>query len=104
MYGNTRHWGTCSIGATSGSDTWYLSEGCTLPGFETWLIIYNPGPNVAQARCHGSIDKTMSIPAGSRLTFNAADLNPGSAQVYIGISSNHPVVVERAMYGDPNVH
>ncbi|HEY5533300.1 MAG TPA: hypothetical protein VIK22_15025, partial [Candidatus Anoxymicrobiaceae bacterium] len=34
--------GHSSIGVTSPSTTWYLPEGCSAYGFETWLLIQNP--------------------------------------------------------------
>ena len=27
--------------------TWYLAEGCTAPGFETWVLVQNPGDTKA---------------------------------------------------------
>ena len=41
MYGNNRTWGHDSIGVTSPASTWYLAEGCTAGGTETWVLIQN---------------------------------------------------------------
>ena len=43
MYDTDRTWGTCSIGATAPAATWYLAEGSTGEGFETWVLVQNPG-------------------------------------------------------------
>ena len=104
MYGNGREWGTDSTGITAPSSTCYLAEGCTLPGFETWVLVQNPGTVPA--------DVTMSlltetgrepgpsgtVPPGSRRSYNigASKANVSAATV---VSSTAPIVVERAMYG-----
>ena len=43
MYDAGRTWGTCSIGAVAPATTWYLAEGSTGEGFETWVLVQNPG-------------------------------------------------------------
>ena len=42
MYGNERTWAHDSIGATAPAATWYLAEGCTDGGMETWVLVQNP--------------------------------------------------------------
>jgi len=42
MYGNNREWGTGATGVTSLSKMWYLAEGCTDGGMETWVLVQNP--------------------------------------------------------------
>jgi hypothetical protein len=34
-----------SIGAVEGNDFWYLAEGCSEGGFETWILVQNPNPD-----------------------------------------------------------
>jgi murein DD-endopeptidase MepM/ murein hydrolase activator NlpD len=104
MYGNDREWGTDSTGITSPSTACYLAEGCTLPGFETWVLVQNPGPGDADVSMRlltdsgevtGPID---TVPAGRRRTYNLSKYAPGSSVATI-VSAGAPVVVERAMYG-----
>ena len=42
MYGNGRTWATDSIGIWTPAKTWYLAEGCTGPGFDTWVWSRTP--------------------------------------------------------------
>src|SRR5450756_1113507 len=42
VYWNNRIEGHESIGATLPARTWYLAEGSTNGGFETWVLIQNP--------------------------------------------------------------
>lgn len=34
-----RDWGTCASAVSSPANTWYLAEGCTASGFETWVLV-----------------------------------------------------------------
>ena len=106
MYGNNRQWGHDSVGATSAADTWYLAEGCTNGGFETWVLVQNPNASAATVSLSymtesGSVaGPTVSIPANSRKTFNVADTVPGTWSVSTKVTSNAPVIAERACYGN----
>lgn len=92
-----------SIGVTSPSDTWYLPEGSSAWGFETWLLIQNP--NSAEATCNvtymiegdGPQTFTKKVPANSRESYSMeADIGKKDASIKVG--SNLPVIPERAMY------
>ena len=101
----SRTWGTDSIGVSTPSTTWYLAEGCTGPGFETWVLIQNPGASAATVNLDymtGSGKVTgpeVTVPARSRASVNVAGTVPGMWDVSTKVTSNQPVVVERAMYG-----
>jgi hypothetical protein len=92
-----------SIGVTSPSATWYLPEGSSAWGFECWLLVQNPG--ATDATCTftymiegvGAATKTHAVKAHSRETFNMQD-DIGQHDASIKISSNVPVIPERAMY------
>jgi hypothetical protein len=105
MYGNGREWGTDDTGIPAPSKTWYLAEGCTLPGFETWLLVQNPGPTQADIKMSLLSDKgekegpTRPVPPMSRNTYNLGDIASGISPGTV-ITSSVPIVVERAMYGD----
>jgi hypothetical protein len=93
-----------SIGANTPAGTWYLPEGSSAWGFETWTLVENPNPvdaNVTltymKADGPASVDKV--IPANSRATYSmAADI--GAADASIKVASDQPVVAERSMYRD----
>lgn len=106
MYSDGRTWGHNSIGVRSAAATWYLAEGSTGPGFETWVLVQNAGAEVA------NVDLTYMTPGGpaagpsaamqphSRQTFNVADTLPGEWSVSTVVTSDRPVIAERAMYGN----
>jgi trimeric autotransporter adhesin len=107
MYGGERTWGTDSIGTTTPASTWYLAEGCTGGGFETWVLAMNPGASPV------TVDLTfmtsagpqagpqdVSIPAYSRTSFNAGDWVTDYNVSTLVTSASGDVVCERAMYGN----
>lgn len=106
MYSDAMTWGHNSIGVSAPQTTWYLAEGSTGPGFETWVLVQNPGAAVA------NVNLTYMTPSGpvtgpsaamqphSRQTFDVADTLPGAWSVSTLVSSDHPVIAERAMYGN----
>jgi len=94
-----------SIGATSPAKTWYLPEGSSNWGFETWTLVENPNPGPASVtltymtETQGPKVVQKTIPAYSRATYNMqADI--GAADSSIQVSSDIPVVAERSMYKD----
>lgn len=105
MYGNDREWGTDSTGVISPQKTWYLAEGCTLPRFETWVLVQNPGNAGAGISMLLQTDAGQvqgprdTVPASSRRSYNIGDYAPGKSVSTI-VAADAPVVVERAMYGD----
>lgn len=92
-----------SVGVTAPSRTWYLPEGSTNWGFETWLLVQNP--NDARAKCavtymvEGEGPKTVNheVPANSRATFSMSE-DIGNKDASIEVTSDRPVISERAMY------
>jgi photosystem II stability/assembly factor-like uncharacterized protein len=97
-----------SISARSPSTTWYLPEGCTDYGFETWLLIQNPMGTDASVQVtyglEGGGPKTVTktVPAFTRQTFNAAD-DIGAANTSMEVTSSVPVIAERSMYRDDRI-
>jgi subtilisin family serine protease len=102
-YGNGRQWGHDSIGVTAPSTTWYLAEGCTAAGFETWVLVQNPGTSSA------SVDLIYQTGAGEvqgphlelapqqRRSVNVAE-SVRTSDVSTKVISDVAIVVERAMY------
>lgn len=103
-YWKGRTGGHGSIGVTTASQTWYLAEGCTAGGFETWVLIQNPGEERASAKLtfmtpEGEVEgPAVSLEARSRQTVNVADTVPNTTSVSTEVTSDKPVVAERAMY------
>ncbi|MBN2168840.1 MAG: metallophosphoesterase [Actinobacteria bacterium] len=103
-----RSWkgGHVSMGAARQGKTWILPEGNSGPGFEQWLCIMNPNPNVTKARITYYFE---SGPPVSRIyTFegNSRDSIPVSLEperqgaFSTVITADDPIVVERPTYFD----
>lgn len=92
-----------SIGVTSPEKTWYLPEGSTNWGFECWLLIQNPGNSDATCQVTYMIEGgspvtvTKHVAANTRATFDVAD-DIGANDASIKVTSDVPVIPERAMY------
>jgi hypothetical protein len=92
-----------SIGVNSPATTWYLPEGSTNWGFETWLLIQNPGATDADCTVTYMIEGEgprvihHTVPANTRQTFNM-ETDIGKKDASIKVESPVPVIPERAMY------
>ncbi len=99
---------TDSIGVTSPAATWYLAEGSTGAGesgsFETWVLVQNPGDATANVQLDyqtpdGEVPgHKITLKPHSRETRNVADFAPNQYSVSTKVSSDQPVIAERAMY------
>jgi Family of unknown function (DUF5719)/Domain of unknown function (DUF362) len=103
MYWNQRAEGHDSIGTSRAATDWYLAEGHTADGFETWIEIMNPDDGQARADItymtpEGKVPgPSVSIPPFARRTVFAADTVPNT-DVSARVTSDRPVVVERSVY------
>jgi hypothetical protein len=103
MYGPGRRSGTCSMGAEQTAKKWYLAEGATHSGFNTWLLLLNPQPG--ETKVTVSVDSQgeglppfeLSLPGRSRTTLNLNDLMP-ERDVSAKVESEAPIVAARSMY------
>ncbi len=107
MYGPGRAWAHDSVGVTAPAKTWYLAEGCTEGGMETWVLVQNPGTSPVtvdlilqtssgEQRPAGLQGK--EIPAGSRSSFNIGE-HWRDWDVSTKVVASGEVICERAMYG-----
>ncbi|MBU1671167.1 MAG: hypothetical protein KKF41_04705 [Actinobacteria bacterium] len=95
--------GHSSVGVTAPAKTWYLPEGSSKWGFETWLLIQNPNDEDAHVTItymiegQGPSPVTKTVEASSRASFNMAE-DIGAQDASIKVASDVPVIPERAMY------
>jgi hypothetical protein len=95
--------GHSSIGATSLSRTWYLPEGSSNWGFETWTLVQNPGGTTANVTITYMTEKsgkrsiTRKVAAHSRATYSMAS-DIGGADASIKVTSDAGVIAERSVY------
>jgi hypothetical protein len=103
------------MGATSPQATWYFAEGCTRPGFNTWLCLQNPGDAAAVVTLDyfcgdgANVRKELMVGPRSRFTvpvhqdfLGIGTHNSTHGDVSIKVSSNQPIVAERPMYFNYN--
>ena len=104
MYWGSRAGGHCAAGVNNPTKKWYLAEGSTAGGFETWVLLQNPGDNEALVQVtymseSGSRNEPgLRMPAHSRTTINIADTLPDNWQVSTQVVADEPIIAERAMY------
>ena len=84
---------------------WFFGEGATGSFFDTYLLIANPSPQPATVQADylrdagGPISRTYNVPAEARFTaFVDADPDMTATSFGTRVTSNVPVVAERAMY------
>jgi serine protease len=105
MYWNNRVEGTDCIGVEAASNAWYLAEGSTDYGFETYLLIQNPGSLSADVQVTymtpGGPEPRpiITVPGNSRYSINVQD-DVHSSDVSFKVESTEPVIAERSMYWD----
>ncbi|MHB8781745.1 MAG: C45 family autoproteolytic acyltransferase/hydrolase, partial [Candidatus Geothermincolia bacterium] len=103
-YWNSRAGGSCSPGLTDSADSWYFAEGCTVNGFETWVLVMNPGSepatvDISFATADGIVPgpRNQLIEAHRRATYDASAY-VSSAHVSPIVTSDKGVVAERSCY------
>ena len=104
--------GHSTIGVTAASTDWYLAEGFTGSGTETFILIQNPGGSAAtvdvtyQVQGGSPINKQHVVAANSRYTIVTQDpVEVGVDKAFsTAVSSDVPVIVERAMYFGTGAH
>lgn len=95
--------GHCSVGVTAPQNTWYLPEGSSDWGFETWVLVLNPGSVDASVTLtymvegEDPVEAEKTVPAHTRASFDMAS-DIGTADASIMVSSDQLVIAERSMY------
>lgn len=95
--------GSDSIGATALSKTWYMAEGNTRDGYDTWLLLLNPNDTPASVdavymREDGApVARRYIVYPRSRLSIFVNQEVPG-ARVGAKLESDVPIVAERSFF------
>jgi hypothetical protein len=107
-FGTARFWdgGHASAGVPEASRNWSLAEGATGPFFETFILVGNPNTTPANISMTFLTDtgqtltRPFTIAANGRLTVNIETVDPSLANAAVSttVSSDVPVIAERAMY------
>ncbi|OFW59612.1 MAG: hypothetical protein A2V52_08170 [Actinobacteria bacterium RBG_19FT_COMBO_54_7] len=104
-YEGSKKGGHVTIGATEPRDEWYLAEGYTGGDFDDYVLLLNPGDATANVdivfmRPDGiEVNRQLSLQAHSRFTIHVDELSQlESTEVSTKITSDNPIVVERAEY------
>ncbi len=100
-----RSGGHDSIGAIAPSSNWFFAEGYTGDSFDTWILLQNPNGSDAYVTLGfmrpdgGVITRQITVAARSRHSVHVDEV-PGleATDVSTQVSSNLPIVAERAMY------
>lgn len=93
-------WAANSGGVTTPSTTWYLAEGSTWGGFETWVLVQNPNPEPA------SVSVTYMTPGGThsgpsftmepvtQTQISIADTVKDWSSITATVTSDNPVIAQ----------
>lgn len=103
MYWNERSDGHAFLGTPTPDSEWYLAEGYTAQGFETWILVQNPSDATARVNftfmepSGNNTYRTYWVGPRSRFTVGVDEVLPAS-EVSTRVNSDVPVIVERAVY------
>ncbi|MBN1288420.1 MAG: DUF3494 domain-containing protein [Actinobacteria bacterium] len=103
-YNGTWTGGHDAVGAVAPSAGWYFAEGNTLPEFDQYITVLNPGDTEADLDFHymveGEGEEVVKglVGARSRATFKTKDQIGDGKNVSLYLESDQLVVAERPMY------
>jgi hypothetical protein len=102
--------GHVSPGNVNPSLEWRFAEGSTFSGINEYILIVNPGEKEAKVRAtyllgpgEGVHNATYTVGPGTRVTIcvnSELSVRGSPSQVALELSSDQPIVAERAMYFD----
>jgi hypothetical protein len=105
MYFDAGRGGHDTVGTQTPGRAWYLAEGVSRPGFDTWLLVQNPGGAPANVKASFLTDdgtvvaQPLHVPPNSRVSLYTNLVLP-NASFGIKVEADQPVVAERAVYFD----
>lgn len=104
MYWDSRRGGHDSIGTVSPSQQWFLAEGSTKWGFDTYVLVQNPSTADATVKMTflttgGPVEMSppVIVKAGTRQTVNPRAF-VGNADFSTSVNSDRGIICERSMY------
>ncbi len=103
MHGANWAWGTCSIGTSVPDTTWYMAEGSTRGGMDTYVLIQNPGASAVSIDVkfqteNGQIQgPQVNVPARSCYTVHVNDW-VDSFNVSTAVTGSGSIICERALF------
>ncbi len=99
--------GSEGLGITNPETQWFLAEGYTGTGFDTWLLLANPSDADAQVNVdyllegRDKVTRQVAVPAHTRYTINVDEQVPaGNISMQVTSTNGVGIVAERAMYFD----
>lgn len=94
-----------TIGFTAMHRSFYLPDGQSTDGRETFMLVQNPNPVAVDVRIDylpaggaGIVSNISAIPPGSRRTYVMSDDVVGRGSALVSCTSGQKIMVERAMY------
>jgi hypothetical protein len=105
MYFDNGQGGHDTVATAVPGKTWYLAAGASIAGFDTWLLIENPGSlpasvNVAFMTDAGRVvNQPLFVLPHSRTSLYTDPVVPNAAYG-MRVDSDQPIVAERAVYFD----
>ena len=96
-----------SVGTPAAHSTFFLPDGETQNGYETWTLVQNPNPGEIEVLVsyltpdgNGDIQFTDTLPPNSRKSYSMADrLGAGKASAVVKcVTAGKKIIVERSMY------
>ncbi len=109
MSWDATHYGShAETGVAAPSQSWFLAEGATHSGFTLYYLLQNPGATTAAVTVTyllpsgQPLERTYAVAPRSRFNIlvNREDAALAATDVSASITSDVPIVVERAMYLD----
>ena len=105
MYFDNDQGGHDTLATPTPDKTWYLAAGASRVGFDTWLLVENPGAAPASVKVSFMTDtgtvltQPLFVLPHSRVSLYTDPLLPNTT-FGLRVDSDQPVVVERAVYFD----
>ncbi len=105
MYFDGGQGGHETVAAPAPAKTWYLAEGVSRDGFDTWVLVQNPGLAPASVRVSfltetgTTVATPLLVAPRSRASLYANAVLPNAA-FGVKLESDQPVVAEEAVYFD----
>jgi hypothetical protein len=105
MYFDNDQAGHDTLATATPGQTWYMAAGSSRNGFDTWLLVENPGSTPASVKVSfitdaGSVvTQPLFVLPHARNSLYTDPLMPSSAYG-IRVDSDQPIVAERAVYFD----